>query len=121
MYRALVALPLLAVVAAAAWPSARAEPAPAPAVCEQMTPGRLLQNPVLADEYAQALRSGDSGEIARVRAMFDQIRSAHGCTGDAALPDAAPEPRLPPGHPPISPDQRPEGLVRFEERGIVTI
>ncbi len=120
MNRALVALPLVAVLVAAVWPSARAEP-PASSVCEQMTPARLLQNPALADEYAQALRSGDADEVARVRAMFDQIRSAHGCSGDAAMPDEAPAPRLPPGHPPIAPGERPGGSVRFEERGNVTI
>ncbi len=121
MNRALVALPLVAVLVAAAWPTTRAEPAASPSVCEQMTPARLLENPALADEYAQALRSGDASEVARVRAMFEQIRSAHGCTGDVALPDAAPVPRLPPGHPPIAPGERPEGSVRFEERGAVTI
>ena len=121
MNRALVALPLVAVLVAAAWPSTRAAAPASPSVCEQMTPARLLQNPALADEYAQALKSGDSGEVARVRAMFEQIRSAHGCSGEVAMPDAARAPRLPPGHPPIAPGERPPGSVRFEERGVVTI
>ncbi len=122
MNRALVALPIVAVLVAAAWPSTRAQPASSPGgVCEQMTPSRLLENPALADAYAQALRSGDAAEVARVRAEFEQIRSAHGCAGEVTMPDAAPAPRLPPGHPPIAPGQRPEGAVRFEERGVVTI
>ncbi len=121
MNRALVALPLVAVLVAAAWPSTRAAPAVSPDLCEQMTPARLLEYPGLASAYAQALRSGDAAEVARVRAMFEQIRSAHGCGGEVALPEAAPEPRLPPGHPPIAPGERPPGSVRFEGPGVVTI
>ncbi|HEX9049524.1 MAG TPA: hypothetical protein VF841_03240 [Anaeromyxobacter sp.] len=121
MNRALVVLPLAAVLVAAALPSSRAQQASAPAVCDQLTPSRLLENPALAEEYASALRSGDASEIARVRAMFDQIRSAHGCSGPAAAPDAAPAPRLPPGHPPITPGERPPVAVGFEGPGTVTI
>ncbi len=121
MNRVLVALPLVAVLAAAAWPPTRAEPAAAPGVCEQMTATRLLQEPTLASAYAEALRTGDQGELAHVRAMISQIRSAHGCAGDVALPDSAPTPRLPPGHPPIAPGERPPTSVRFEDPGTVTI
>lgn len=122
MNRALVALPLVAVVVAAAWPSTRAAQPSSPGVCEQMTPARLLEQPGLADAYARALKSGDAAEIARVRAMFEQIRSAHGCGGDGgAVPDAAPAPRLPPGHPPIAPGERPPSAVRFDDAGVVTI
>ncbi len=90
-------------------------------MCEQLTPSKLLENPALAEEYAGALKSGDATEIARVRAMFDQIRSAHGCAGDAALPDAAPAPRLPPGHPPVTPGEHPPVSIGFEAPSTVTI
>ncbi len=119
MNRALVVLPLAAVVIAAAWPASPAQPKASAAVCEQMTPARLLENPGLAEEYAAALRSGDASEVARVRALFEQIRTAHGCTGEVSMPDAAPAPRLPPGHPPIAPGER--APVSFEDPGAVTI
>lgn len=127
MNRVLVALPILAVLVAASWPASRAEGS-APALCDRMTPARLLENPGLASEWAEALRSGDAQAIARVRGMFDEIRGAHGCRGAAALPpppaSAAPRsaaPRLPPGHPPIGPDAGPVGPFRFEAPGVVTI
>ncbi len=120
MNRVLVVLPLAAVLVAAAVPASPRQASSA-GVCEQLTPSRLLENPALAEEYASALKSGDAGEIARVRAMFDQIRSAHGCSGPAALPDAAPAPRLPPGHPPITPGEHPPVAVGFEGPGVVTI
>jgi hypothetical protein len=137
MNRVLVALPLAAVLVAAAWPAADAAgaqaPQGAPAVCEQMTPARMLENPALASEWSQALRSGDAAQIARMKALFGQIRSAHGCGGEVAIPSAPQSgaelppghpqvsPRLPPGHPPIAPGERPAGAMRFEEQGIVTI
>ena len=121
MNRVLVALPLAAVLVAAAWPASPAHDVSQPDVCERMTPSRMLENPVLANAYAQALRSGDAGEVARVKALFEHIRSAHGCAGEVALPEAALEPRLPPGHPPIAPGERPEGAMRFEGPGVVTI
>ena len=123
MNRVLVALPIVAVLVAAAWPSTRGAQAAPQGVCAQMTMAKLLESPALADEFAKALRSGDVEEIARVRAMFEQIRSVHGC-GDAGqqdAQDAAPAPRLPPGHPPIAPGERPAGSVQFEEPGAVTI
>lgn len=132
MNRVLVALPLAAVLLAAVWPASEAQGAAA-GVCEQMTQARLLENPSLASAYADALRSGDAAEVARVREVFEQIRSAHGCGGEATLPEApeaAPAlppghppiaPRLPPGHPPIAPGERPEGALRFEGPGVVTI
>jgi hypothetical protein len=132
MNRVLVVLPLAAVLLAAVWPASDAQGAPG-GVCEQMSPARLLEHPRLAGAYADALRSGDAGEVARVRQMLGRIRSAHGCEGEVALP-AAPEaapalppghppvaPRLPPGHPPIAPGERPEGTPRFEGPGVVTI
>ncbi|HET8539073.1 MAG TPA: hypothetical protein VFL83_04310 [Anaeromyxobacter sp.] len=120
MNRVLVALPLVAVLVAAIWPASPAQGA-APDVCEQMTAARLLEDPGLASAWADALRSGDADEIERVKALFAHIRSAHGCGGEIALPEAAPAPRLPPGHPPIAPGERPAGAVRFEEPGVVTI
>jgi hypothetical protein len=137
MNRVLAVLPLAAVLVAAAVPGQEAKgaraSAGAPAVCEQMTPARMLENPALASVWSQALRSGDAAEIARVQGLFGQIRSAHGCGGELALPSAPDgaaqlppghpkiSPRLPPGHPPIAPGERPAGAVRFEEPGIVTI
>ncbi len=128
MNRAFVVLPLAAVLVAAAWPASPAQRASAPGVCEQMTPSRLLENPTLASAYADALRSGDQAEVARVQALFERIRSAHGCGGAVAMPDSAsPEPapdaapRLPPGHPPISPGQHPPVAAQFDGPGIVTI
>jgi hypothetical protein len=121
MNRALVVLPLAAVLVAAALPASPAQHGSSAGVCDKLTPSRLLENPSLAEEYASALKSGDAGEIARVRAMFDQIRSAHGCSGPVAMPDAAPQSRLPPGHPPITPGEHPPVSLGFEGPGVVTI
>lgn len=135
MNHLLVALPLAAVAAAASWPAPRpAAVAPVePGVCEQMTPARMLQNPGLASAYGRALRSGDPGAVERLRAHLEQLRTAHGCTGEVALPnapEAAPAlppghppiaPRLPPGHPPIEPGERPPLTPHIEAPGIVTI
>ncbi len=122
MNRALVVLPLAAVLVAAAWPASPAQQGAPRAVCEQMTTPRLLENPGIAEEYANALRTGDADEIARVRAMFDEIRAAHGCSGAAvATPGDAPAPRLPPGHPPIAPGEHPPVAATFEGPGVVTI
>ncbi len=121
MNRALVVLPLAAVLVAAALPASSAQRSSSPAVCDKLTPARILENPAIAEEYADALKSGDAAEIARVRAMFDQIRSAHGCSGPVATPEEAPAPRLPPGHPPITPGEHPPVAVGFEGPGVVTI
>jgi hypothetical protein len=67
-------------------------------LCDRMTPARMLENPALAEEWAQALRSSQPDEIARVRALLEDIRAAHGCAGELAGPEAS---GLPPGHPPI--------------------
>lgn len=120
MNRALAVLPLAAVLVAAAWPASRAE-GTSPGVCDQLTPARLLESPALAGAWAEALRSGDAGEVARVQAMAERIRTAHGCAGDVALPSAPGAPRLPPGHPPIGPGERPDGPPSFEGPGVVTI
>jgi hypothetical protein len=98
---ALFALPIAVALTAMAWPLARHDVG---GVCALMTPARMLENPDLASEYAQALRSGDADEVARVRAKLREIRAVHGCEGDVALPSRVPEgdaPALPPGHPPV--------------------
>lgn len=126
MNRALVILPLAAVLVAAAWPASPAQPAArgdAPSLCEQMTQAKLLENPGLASEWNQAIRSGDAAEIARMKDLFAKIRSAHGCDGEVALPEtqAPAAPRLPPGHPPIAPGERPPHGMSFEAPAVVTI
>jgi hypothetical protein len=129
MSRVLVALPLAAVLVAAAWPTADAAGSKAsraePGVCEQMTAQRMLENPALASQWSDALHSGDAAQVARVKALFEHIRSVHGCAGDLAMPDAAPDaapaPRLPPGHPPVTPGERPPTAMTFEGPGVVTI
>jgi hypothetical protein len=101
MKRAVLALSIAAVTSAVAWPAARGLHAEN-GVCELMTPAKMLTNPRLASEYAEALRSGDADELARVQSLFKDIRAMHGCGGEVVLP-ASPRPdtRLPPGHPPI--------------------
>jgi hypothetical protein len=121
MNRVLVALPLAAVLAAVVWPVSRADGDETPGVCEQMTVQNLLTNPGLASEYDHAVQSGNAEELARVKALFDHIRAAHGCGGEVALPAAPQAPRLPPGHPPIGPGERPATTVHFDEPAIVTI
>lgn len=100
MTRVVLALPVLAVLVAVGLPGAEGRPEE-PGVCDLMTPSKMLENPGIARQFAQALRSGDSSEIARVRALLSEIRAAHGCEGEVALPPAPRAPALPPGHPPI--------------------
>lgn len=96
-----LSLSIAAALAVFAWPAARGGDAE-DGVCALMTPAKLLHHPSLAQAYAQALRSGDLGEVGRVEAMLREIRSAHGCVGDVSLPAAPLEGlALPPGHPPI--------------------
>src|SRR6266498_3130749 len=108
MKRAPLALFILGLILVTAWPLSQAIGAGAPSValesalCEHMTPAKMLEHPALAYEWAQALRSAQPDEIARVQAMLAEIRAAHGCKGEFAMP--APAPRgsaLPRGHPPI--------------------
>jgi hypothetical protein len=105
---ALFALPIAVALTAMVWPIARGD---GDGVCALMTPARMLENPDLASEYAQALRSGDADEVARVRSKLREIRAVHGCEGDVALPSRAPEgaPALPPGHPPVGDRAEPAG------------
>jgi hypothetical protein len=105
MKRAPLALPVVALLVALAWPVSEAIGAAAlrePSLCREMTPARMLENPVLAEEWARALRSAQPSEVERVRAMIAEIRAAHGCTGELAMPAPPRAPsRLPPGHPPV--------------------
>jgi len=126
MKRAAMLVPLVALLAGLAWPAARGVDAGA-GVCALMTPARLLEHPGIAEAYAEALRSGDAGEVDRVAGLLRGIRSAHGCEGDFALP-ASPRatPVLPPGHPPVgAPSLDGErGMPHaplFEGPGVVTI
>jgi hypothetical protein len=139
MKRATLAVFILSFLAAMAWPVSRAIGAATgfnePEVCQEMTAAKMLEHPALAHEWAQALRSAEPDELARVRAMIAQIRAAHGCMGELALPSppsADPESRaLPPGHPPIPGRGLPPGhppvqsaprsIPLFHERDIVTI
>jgi hypothetical protein len=62
----------------------------------------MLEHPALAEEWAQALRSPHPEAMARVRAAIGEIRAAHGCGGELAVPSQEGERRaLPPGHPPV--------------------
>jgi hypothetical protein len=108
MKRATLAVFTIALLAAMAWPVSRAiggiagdeRPGPA-ALCEQIT-ARMLEHPALAEEWAQAFRSSQPDEIARMRAILGELRAAHGCPGATARPRPEREPgALPPGHPPI--------------------
>jgi hypothetical protein len=121
MKRALFALPLAASLAAVAVLASR-DPADAPGLCALMTPAKMLENPGLGHQYAQALRSGDAAEIARVRSVLEEIRAVHGCGGEFALPMQAPEAAggLPPGHPPIGGDEGRPGLL-FEAPSTISI
>jgi hypothetical protein len=113
------ALPLTFALVAVVLPITRDRAA---GVCELMTPARMLENPGLASEYAQALRSGDAAEIARVRSMLEEIRAFHGCEGNVALPSRAPEGAsgLPPGHPPIGGEAVPRRQL-FETPATISI
>ena len=123
MKHVVLALPVAAVLAAAALPGSpghRAEPG----VCDLMTPSKMLENPNLAHEYAQALRSGDAGEVHRIETLLGQIRAAHGCEGEVALPATPPAqstPALPPGHPPVDGPRTPASAPIIEAPGTVTI
>ncbi|HEY6099923.1 MAG TPA: hypothetical protein VIW03_10865 [Anaeromyxobacter sp.] len=123
---AALSLPIAAVVVALAWPTARGGD-PETSVCALMTPAKLLEQPGLAREYADALRSGDAGQVGRIEDAIREIRTVHGCGGDVALPaEPHAEPALPPGHPPVrAPSFRDDRRMReaplFQGPGIVTI
>lgn len=121
MNRVVLALPVLAVLIAVALPAGGGRSAE-PGVCELMTPSKMLENPGLAHEYAGALRSGDASEIARVEALLHEIRAAHGCEGEIALPSSPQRaPALPPGHPPIGAPHAPSSAPFVDAPATVTI
>lgn len=126
MKRAALVLPIALVLVAVAWPLARAVDGET-GVCALMTPAKMLEHPALAHEYAMALRSGEPAEVERVAAILRDIRSAHGCEGEVALPVLPPvaAPRLPPGHPPVGRraigDPWVPSAPLFEAPGTVTI
>lgn len=118
----LLAVPALAVLAAAFVVPAAQSASGEQGVCDLMTPARMLENPGLAHEYAQALRSGEASEVERVEAMLRDIRAAHGCEGEVALPQAPRSaPALPPGHPPIGVPRAPSSAPFIEAPTTVTI
>jgi hypothetical protein len=88
------------------WAAARGGRAEA-GVCAMLTPEKLLANPGIAEEYADAMRSGDADQVGRV---------------EHALVE---KPALPPGHPPIHhpsiDDRGLEKLPLFGAPGAVTI
>lgn len=120
MKRAVLALPVVAVLAAVVVPAARSATGERD-VCALMTPARMLEHPGLAHEYAQALRSGDATEVARVESMLREIRAVHGCEGEVAFPAAPGAPALPPGHPPVGSPRAPSVAPFIEAPGVVTI
>lgn len=100
MKRVALVLPFVVIAVAVAWPATRDRSATA-GLCDSMTPARMLEDPALAHDFAEALRSGDASEVARVRSLFEQIRAAHGCEAEVALPAPDAVKSLPPGHPPV--------------------
>lgn len=74
-------------------------------VCENMTSAKMLEDPQLAAELRHALRAGRGGALAHLDALVAHVREAYGCaSSDASRPAPAldpPDPRLPPGHPPV--------------------
>ena len=95
-----------------------------------MTPSKMLENPALAHEWAQALRSSQPDELARMKAMIGEIRAAHGCRGEVAMP-APGAARLgaaarPSAHPsgaaaPVRAPAIPSGVPLFEAPAVFTI
>lgn len=128
---ALALLPVAALLVLAG-PMWRGAGAAGKGLCADMTPARMLENPELAHEWAEALRSSRPTEIERIKALLEHIRAVHGCDGQLAMPEGPSglppghppmpdaDPRLlPPGHPPIP--SAPGLLHRFGEPDIVTI
>lgn len=76
-------------------------------VCENMTSAKLLQDPALAGELQESTGAGRPGARAHLDALVGHLREVYGCEGAQGAGDphglrrAGPEPRLPPGHPPI--------------------
>lgn len=73
-------------------------------VCENMTSAKLLQDPAIAGELEESMGAGRTGARAHLDALVGHLREVYGCEGAGdphGLRRAGPEPRLPPGHPPI--------------------
>ncbi len=90
-------------------------------VCENMTAAKLLQDPAIAGELQEATGAGRAGARAHLDAMVGHMREVYGCEGAIdphGLRRAGPEPRLPPGHPPIP---SAPGAPMFEGPPTVTI
>ncbi|HEX9399195.1 MAG TPA: hypothetical protein VF912_03705 [Anaeromyxobacter sp.] len=134
MKRVSLALFTLGLLLVTAWPVSQAigagAVAPESALCQHMTPAKMLEHPALAHEWAQALRSSQPDEIARIEALLAEIRAAHGCKGEIAMPAPAPtESALPPGHPPVREERQlppghppiPSGVPLFEAPAVYTI
>lgn len=113
---ALALLPVAALLVLAG-PMWRGAGAAGKGLCADMTPARMLENPELAHEWAEALRSSRPTEIERIKALLEHIRAVHGCDGELAMPEGPSG--LPPGHPPIP--SAPGLLQGFGEPGVVTI
>ncbi|HEY6004194.1 MAG TPA: hypothetical protein VIV57_15060 [Anaeromyxobacter sp.] len=128
MNRVVLSIFVAVALFALGWAAARGGQAET-GVCALMTAEKLLENPGLAREYAEALRSGDGDELGRVADMIREIRSAHGCEGEFVLPATPATPRahpaLPPGHPPVHSPSIDDRGVRptplFGAQGTVTI
>lgn len=90
-------------------------------VCENMTSAKLLQDPDVAGELDEALQAGRAGAREHLDALIGHMREVYGCEGAGdphGLRRAGPEPRLPPGHPPIP---SAPGSPMFEAAPTVTI
>lgn len=73
-------------------------------VCENMTSAKLLEAPDVASELRDAFRAGQAGARAHLDALVGHMRDVYGCEGSGdphGVWRAGPDPRLPPGHPPI--------------------
>ncbi len=130
MTRAPLALLVVALVTIMAWPVSQAigevSGVREPAVCRHITAARMLEEPALAEQWAEAVRSAEPEAIARVQALIADLRAVHGCAREPTMP----APRLPPGHPPIpAPGVLPPGhppipssqVPLFEPPAVLTI
>ncbi len=90
-------------------------------VCENMTSAKLLQDPSVAGELRDAMGAGQAGALEHLDALVGHMRDVYGCEGTSdphGVRRAGPDPRLPPGHPPIPTTP---GSPMFEAPPTVTI
>jgi hypothetical protein len=89
-------------------------------VCENMTSAKLLQDPEIVGGLRDAL-GGGLGAIEDLDALVGHMREVYGCEG-ATDPSGTqrihPDPRLPPGHPPIPSSPR---SLMFDAPPTITI